>query len=164
MSDTTDRAIELSGIDIDEVVSSYLASLLWSVHDELFPSADNDIPQDIEGVDRSEHGEMLDAFYGIDNISEEYVAEVRADIVGFVAAHPLAVRLYLRTRDDSDFGHDLVMSRDNHGTGFWDRGLGELGRYLDRLAEELSPTEMLTDGALCSDPNGVRVFESGTLY
>lgn len=33
---------------------------------------------------------------------------------------------------EGDAGHDLWLTRSGHGTGFWDRGLGELG---DRLTE-----------------------------
>ena len=64
-----------------------------------------------------------------------------------------------------DFGHDLLLTRDHNGTGFWARGLGELGTYLTDLAETLGESADLTDGALCSDPTGGdRVFTAGVLY
>jgi hypothetical protein len=31
------------------------------------------------------------------------------------------------------FGHDFVLSANGHGTGFWDRGLGDLGDQLHEL-------------------------------
>ena len=33
-------------------------------------------------------------------------------------------------------GHDFALTRNGHGTGFWDRGLGEMG---DMLTEECKP-------------------------
>jgi hypothetical protein len=32
-------------------------------------------------------------------------------------------------------GHDLFLTRNGHGTGFWDRGLGELGDRLSKAAK-----------------------------
>ena len=38
-------------------------------------------------------------------------------------------------------GHDFALTRNGHGTGFWDRGLGEMG---DMLTEECKPYGELT--------------------
>jgi hypothetical protein len=42
---------------------------------------------------------------------------------------------YLIQRNLDDLGHDFWLSRSGHGSGFWDRGLGELGDKLQALAE-----------------------------
>lgn len=34
-------------------------------------------------------------------------------------------------------GHDLWLTRNHHGVGFWDRGLGEAGAILTRVADEM---------------------------
>jgi hypothetical protein len=34
-------------------------------------------------------------------------------------------------------GHDLWLSRNGHGSGFWDRDLGEIGDALDDLARDM---------------------------
>lgn len=34
-------------------------------------------------------------------------------------------------------GHDLWLTRRGHGTGFWDRGLGELGERLTKAAKAM---------------------------
>lgn len=161
-------AVELTGIDLDEAVAGYLECQLWTGFDMLGPDNDQ-IPEHVEGVDRSEHGEMLDEFYGTEDIDPEYVAEVREELREFVIAHPLAVRLYLGNRamrqvygGSSLFGHDFLLTRDGHGTGFWDRGLGELGEYLTRMVRPYGESSMLTDGALCSMEG--KTFEAGVLY
>ena len=70
-----------------------------------------------------------------------------------VTEHPLAVRMYLaRIGDDRNarFGHDLYLTRERHGAGYWDRGLGELGDYLTDIAHAYGAAETLfdTDGTV----------------
>lgn len=158
-----DRALELTGFNVEYAVQAYLEAQLWTQHDELYPEADNEI-EEVEGVDRSEHGEMMDAFYSPDDIDSDYVDSVRAEIVDFVAAHPLAVRLYLGKRSSGDFGEDFLLTRDGCGVGFWDRGLGAVGNYLSLHTRPYGDSGYLYDGALCSDPRGARTFEPGILY
>ncbi|WP_174817195.1 hypothetical protein [Nocardia brasiliensis] len=168
----TARVLELTGFDVDSAVRGYLEAKLWTSCDELFPDADNDLPPSIPGVDRRDHHERLDEYYDVDDIDGEYVESTRADIVDFITAQPLAVRIYMSKRrahvasaDMSEyFGHDFLLTRDGHGAGFWDRGLGAVGEYLSQNARVYGSSGELSDGALCSDPKGVRTFESGRLY
>jgi hypothetical protein len=37
----------------------------------------------------------------------------------------------------SQFAHDFWLTRERHGAGFWDRGLGELGEELTHLVNVL---------------------------
>ena len=114
----------------------------------------------------SEHGENLDEFYSLDDISSDYVEAITEEITDFVAAHPLAVRMYGASRafDPSQgsvwscFGHDLLLTRDGHCAGFWDRGPGELGEYLTKHASELSSSAYLFDGRLAVDPTSEPVL------
>lgn len=48
--------------------------------------------------------------------------------------HDLLERLGM---DPEQAGHDLWLTRNHHGTGFWARGLGEAGDILDRVAKEM---------------------------
>lgn len=36
--------------------------------------------------------------------------------------------------DESSAGHDFFLTREGHGAGFWDRGLGEIGETLSEAA------------------------------
>src|SRR3984957_13940161 len=38
--------------------------------------------------------------------------------------------------DDSQNGHDFWLTRERHGVGFWDRGMGEIGEKLTEKAHE----------------------------
>jgi hypothetical protein len=37
-------------------------------------------------------------------------------------------------QDDDRSGHDFWLTRNRHGAGFWDRGLGEIGKQLTDVA------------------------------
>jgi len=39
--------------------------------------------------------------------------------------------------------HDFILSRDGHGAGFWDRGMGSLGEQLTKCAESFGSTDSL---------------------
>lgn len=136
-----DRAIELSGADLDAMVAGYLECQLWA------------------GLDYREEGAEpvpYDENYSVDDIAPEYVDAIRGEFADIVAAHPLAVRMFLnalgkyeQARSGYDrnelFGHDFYLTREGHGAGFWDRGLGELGDHLTSIAKFYGPAEELTD-------------------
>ena len=173
---TDNRGLTLSGLDIEEAVTGYIECQLWAQRDGLFD--DGDTPEDIElarsnGAERlDEHGECLDDFYGADDIDPAYIESVRAELIDFANAHPLAIRLYLNTttvlgnmrnrHNSAQFGHDFYLTREHHGTGFWDRGLGDLGEYLTEQCQTYGEANYLLDGAVCSLPG--QTFTTGTLY
>lgn len=163
-------ALDVSGLDIDEAVQGYLEAQLWTTADEIWTAyacasegyslewarlvAERVPADELDG-----HWENLDYFYALDDIDGTYVEAVEAEIREFTAAHPLAVRMYLaqRKRNEVDgsasahFGHDLLLTRDHHGAGFWDRGLGELGEYLTERAEWLGGSADLFDARLADE-------------
>jgi len=98
--------------EIDEFVIAYATSALWS-------SSDAD-------------GEPLDKDHGVDDIAPEAMAIMVADCKAFrELAGDLLVGL-----DESQCGHDFWLTRNGHGCGFWDRGLGELGDKLTKICKE----------------------------
>ena len=61
------------------------------------------------------------------------------------------VRSYLN--DETNIAHDLWLTRNGHGTGFWDRQLGisgEVGDALTTIAESFKPMNVVVgeDGKL----------------
>lgn len=76
---------------------------------------------------------------------------VRAYCARFVTANRADLNAYGEQRSydpsqgsvESYAGHDLYLTAVGHGTGFWDRGLGELG---DRLTTACGAFEDVTDG------------------
>ena len=39
--------------------------------------------------------------------------------------------------DSEQVAHDFLLTRNGHGAGFWDRGLGEIGDKLTKLCEDI---------------------------
>lgn len=157
-SDLQGYAAELAGANVDAMVVGYVECQLWA-------GLDWDHERCNDDCDR-ENAHPWDEHYSRDDVSPEYVAKVRDELAAFVAAHPLAVRMYLNFRhyyhagengvivrkrqtlpsfDSAQFGHDLYLTREGHGAGFWDRGLGELGDYLTQRAKWAGAADDLTD-------------------
>jgi len=59
-----------------------------------------------------------------------------ADCRDFYRANKVDLAAYAEAADHgmSGAGHDFFLTREGHGAGFWDRGLGELGERLASAA------------------------------
>lgn len=77
---------------------------------------------------------LLDRF-SFDDVSEDALSDMSAFVDRFLedpaTFHPIA-RLSLK---GDDIGHNLFLSANGHGTGFWDRGYGEDGDILHERAK-----------------------------
>lgn len=100
-------------MDYGEVVISYLETALWSSLD----------PDD-------EGGSCLDEDHDLDDVSVDFWHEAARDCVSFCEAN--AKDLEASGLDEEAIGRNFWLTRNQHGAGFWDRGLGEVG---DRLTE-----------------------------
>jgi hypothetical protein len=110
---------------LDDFTLAYMEAALWSTNDE----------SDEYG------GEPLDSNYSFDDIAPDTLAEIVADCAKFQAenAEDIAGIDDIRTGQWSTeqlAGHDFWLTRNGHGAGFWDRGLGELGDRLSEAAEK----------------------------
>ena len=77
-----------------------------------------------------EDGEPLEG--GTLDIHATATASLAADLADFLAANAAD----LADLDPMQVGHDFWLTRNHHGAGFWDRGLGEAG---DRLTAACHP-------------------------
>ncbi len=103
---------------VEAAVSAYIEAALWTT--PLYPE------------DGSEPLGCLDSEYGPEDIAPESLEAIRADVEAFV----LANWVDLAGMDAGQAGHDFLLTRDHHGAGFWDRGLGDSG---DRLTSASHP-------------------------
>ncbi len=115
----------MSKPQLDEFTRAYIECALWS-------STDNSNEQG---------GEPLDANYGLDDIAPETLAQIVEDCASFQAhQHMLLSAAYERYSHSPEWshaeqaGHDFWLTRNHHGAGFWDRGLGDVGRKLTDAA------------------------------
>ena len=97
-------------MNIDTVLHHYIVCALWS-------SIDDD-------------GDPLD-HYDIEDIDTDTLETMRADVIDFLEDN----REILEESglSDNSIGDDFWLTRNRHGAGFWDRGLGEIGQKLTKV-------------------------------
>lgn len=108
-------------MNLDQFNRAYIVAALWS-------STDDD-------------GNPLDDVFGPDDISPDTLGTMRDDCADFIGSNGPALAEYaarMRCEQwsaEDRAGHDFWLTRNGHGAGFWDRGLGELGDRLTAAAK-----------------------------
>lgn len=91
-----------------------------------------------------EHGEPLEDNYSEDDFCSATLAKMREDCEDFIKSNEADLAEYLKRMHSPEYsgeayaGHDFWLTRNGHGVGFWDRGLGELGKRLTEAAKVYS--------------------------
>jgi hypothetical protein len=106
-------------IKIGKFTLAYLECALWSSTDD-------------------EGNECLDENHEINDIAGPTLARMIEDCVAFQEAESDD----LEEIDPSQAGHDFWLTRNRHGAGFWDRGLGEIGKRLTDAAHAYGSFEL----------------------
>ncbi len=86
-----------------------------------------------------EDDEPLDALYSRDDLDDSAVASMREDIADFLDS---LKDIDVTEISDSQMGHDFWLTRNRHGAGFWDRGLGSLGNDLTKRAHAYGSSDL----------------------
>jgi hypothetical protein len=94
-------------IDIKDVELGYIDAALWS-------STHTD-------------GEPLDVM-GVEAIHPDTRKKMCLDVINFVLKNKELLKA--SGLQDAQIGHDFWLTRNHHGAGFWDRGLGDVGQQL----------------------------------
>jgi hypothetical protein len=102
---------------LEDVTRAYLECGLWSTH-----------VCDEQGEDLG----PMDDHYDVDDCLNEH--DVRDEIARFIIDNFDDCIAYVNAYSWASLGHDFCLTRDRHGAGFWDRGLGDLGRRLTDAA------------------------------
>jgi hypothetical protein len=110
--------------DIDQFTAAYIECSLWASTDE--------------------DGEPLYC------LETELSDETRATMVGECADFQtrfaeLLEQSYNHTTIDYNeeyAGHDFWLTRNGHGAGFWDRGLGEIGKRLTEVSKQYGTVDL----------------------
>lgn len=109
---------------IQSFIEGYLTAALWSSTDTMPAN---------EAEDMAEHTVNLDDFEWAEGEAEK----LHADCRDFIAANAVDLWAYPDHYTPASgydvwecMGHDFWLTRNGHGAGFWDRGLGDIG---DRL-------------------------------
>jgi len=118
--------------DLDQFTDAYVTCALWS-------STDNS---------REDGGDPLDDNYSADDIAPSAMAEMISDCADFQKANAAD----LADIDPAQAGHDFWLTRNHHGAGFWDRGLGEVGDRLTKASHVYGEVDLYVgdDGLIYS--------------
>ena len=108
--------------DLDAFARGYVDCALWLMTDEL--------------------GHDCNDFDG--ELSEQAYKSIARDCERFQAENVDALDEARDDRHMSDvqLGHDFFLTRNRHGVGYWDRGLGELGERLTDAAHRLGEVSL----------------------
>ena len=110
---------------IDTIYQHYATCALWSSHN-------------YKGIGDDENPEPFEEDFSIYDIAESSEKEAKQAIEGFLE---LLEENGLEWRNKwslEQLGHDFWLTRNGHGTGFWDRGHGDLGDKLTQWAKTFS--------------------------
>ena len=108
------------------------------------------------GAGGGAHGKWLYISYTYNYGSElapETETQFREDITNFLNLLQEEGVVWREHMDDEQFGHDFWLTRNGHGAGFWDRGLGELGQVLTKWAKTFGDCDLYV-----GDDNLVHIF------
>ena len=118
---------------LDEFTDSYIEAALWSSMDNLQPNG----------------GEFLDKKYTIDDIDLSTIEKMTLDCKNFKSKYS---ELYNSGGwSDVQAGHDFWLSRNGHGSGFFDRNwydnTEDIGKKLQTASKSYGPYDLyLGDG------------------
>ena len=108
---------------MDTFTEAYIECALWASGTYI----------DCHGKACDDDGEEAEYFNFDDmdaDLTEEALATMGADCRDFQAANAADLEEYCQHRSVAHAGHDFWLTRNGHGAGFWDRGLGDLGERL----------------------------------
>lgn len=97
--------------DIDAFTNGFIIAALWATTDD--------------------DGNPLDDNYEIDDISDETLIEIIKQCKDFERKY----HNLFNSMSDEQAGHDFFLTREGHGAGFWDRGLGKVGEVLTQASK-----------------------------
>ena len=111
---------------IERIYNAYLECALWSSHDE-------------------DTGECLDTLgYSAADMAECILSVMYSDCERFYFDNQELIDNLLDASltDCDQIGHDLWLTRNGHGAGYWDRGLGDAGETLTRAAHVMGESSL----------------------
>lgn len=110
-------------IDIVKVLNSYLECALWTVEEQL-GEQDNEDFEEMYGDSREESGVseyVEEAWINVNNIDPDSKLKAYEDIKRFLDDEAVKSAIFAEEIDEEQLGHDIWLTRNGHGAGFFDR-------------------------------------------
>ena len=123
--------MRMQNIKLDDVVDGYIECALWSSVDE-------------------EGNPLDDNAYDTD-VAESTYESFKEDCIKFITENQLD--LHESKLSDDLIGHNFWLTRNGHGRGFWDHGLGLVGDKLTKASKVYGEVYLYIgdDGLVYSD-------------
>lgn len=129
----------------------YVECALWSESINDFATRHNAKT----GEDWSEDSSMLDFGFDQTDLSTDALIDMRKDCEDFIAGATSDLEDYIERLETQGLGahavesgaayagHDFWLTRNGHGAGFWDRGIGDLGDRLTAMSKPYGGANLL---------------------
>jgi len=104
----------VDGYDIDNILHHYYTAGLWATSDG--------------------ENESLDENYTVDDISDDTREQLKKAIKLFIEENKDILKKH--NISEENIGHDLFLTSQGHGAGFWDRGYGDDGEVLSESSKK----------------------------
>lgn len=135
---------ELDGPDVSEILDnadvlrSYLETQVWTGSISWMTNT-----AEFGGEEYTSDG-LLDRYISADDLAADIVTECTKDVDAFIdMIEPYLAYWELPAELGAEqIGHDFSLTRNHHGTGFWDRGYGALGDWLTRCAQSFGSSSL----------------------
>ena len=120
---------------IIDAVHSYLETAGWLVSDSEL-ATEEERERGYEGDHRHGPFDLESQAHALVAVATFIEASDPQDIIDYLAKPGIGWE---------QLGHDLWLTRNGHGAGFWDRGLGALGERLTETAKAMSEAYSFVD-------------------
>lgn len=125
-------------IDLDAMIAGYIECALWS---STYLANEDGNPVSEEGP--GTWNVPMDDNFDADDIAQETIVKMTEDCGAFIETNAGLLAEYLEAGQSSEqAGHDFWLTRNGHGAGFWDRGLGDLGDVLTKSSEDMGSFDL----------------------
>lgn len=118
----------------EAVFLGYVECGLWSESCQGTATAFHSDPSSCHGDD-CDSSLSHDLKFSHEDLSADAARDMEADVEGFIKSCLEERPDCFDRMDDDQIGHDFWLTRNGHGAGFWDRGLGELGDFLTKMSK-----------------------------
>lgn len=155
----------LSGNECEAVYDAYVTAQLWTGTIN-WMSGTNEFGGECINSDGG-----LDDYASDGDLNTEQLASMRSDVDSFIEM----IEPYLgywetpetvnngERFDAEQLGHDFSLTRNHHGAGFWDRGLGALGDWLTRCAQSFGESSLSGEVISADVENYIETAQRDTL-
>lgn len=115
-------------MDVDTILSEYISTGLWLSQCNGTAAESHSDPAKCRGEDCDKG--LDDLGFTIEDLTEEALASALADVEDLISSSLEERDDIFEGMTDEAIGYNFWLTRNGHGAGFWDLGLGERGDWL----------------------------------